>query len=887
MVTSEWLLVTLLVALNKFLIVEATDACLPSGASSSGFTAKFYQYTRGDTETFQSPAFMGYGYANNDYMNTVTGVNNIQINYCMPCQYSIFGSPQPVTCGTSVNYGNCYNNPYSSSQSGTIYGYTFSTATNFALELTGYFLAPQTGSYTVELNQVDDAAILNIGNGIAFDCCQQDDAPVQTTDFSINAIKPDNGDPGSMSTTVDLVANYYYPIKIVFVNEVNTAGLDVAVTLPDGTVITNDFTGYVSSFESEPQQPDCTVINPAPFVTSTTFQSWTGSYTTTYGTSTTLTTDTNGNEEQEVIYYVETPTTPPTTTTTFTGYDGSVTSTYSTQTTEVTGSDGNTTPEIIYYVETPTIPPVLTTEFSGYSGSVTSTYSTGTTVFTGSDGSTTPETIYYVETPTTPAAVSTTFTGYSGSVTSTYSTGTTVFTGSDGKTTPEIIYQVETPITFVTISSSSGRWSNVTTATTSVTARSISSITPSLASTQSSSVITNIIPVTSVSKSGSEVTETIVPTVSTAVVTSTEIVTEFTTYCPNPTTFSTNGVTYTITEATSLTITDCPCTLTHTNIVTASAAETEVPPGSGNNGSNGGSHTVSNTEKGGPVSTAVVTSTEIVTEFTTYCPNPTIFSTNGVTYTVTEASSLTVTDCPCTLTHTNTVTVSAAETAVPLGSGSAGSDAGSNADSNAEESVITITETVSTLTTYCSEYTTLVTNGASYTVTEPTILTITDCPCTVTRTSSVSERATGSSLYVPSVLSMSSGVSGNYSPSQFINGTLTRSVENYNGTVSVDEAISTASSLVLNITSTANGSGRNDASVVNSKSAVGGITSQTGQSVVPGPSSVSYVEKLPEHVYAKRDGVAHTGATFLTSNIANRVVLPSIFGMISALLVFL
>lgn len=42
----------------------------------------------------------------------------------------------------------------------------------------------------------------------------------------------------------------------------------------------------------------------------------------------------------------------------------------------------------------------------------------------------------------------------------------------------------------------------------------------------------------------------------------TEVVTALTTYCPYATTIENNGVTYTITEATTLTITNCPCTVT-------------------------------------------------------------------------------------------------------------------------------------------------------------------------------------------------------------------------------------------------------------------------------------------------------------------------------------
>lgn len=45
--------------------------------------------------------------------------------------------------------------------------------------------------------------------------------------------------------------------------------------------------------------------------------------------------------------------------------------------------------------------------------------------------------------------------------------------------------------------------------------------------------------------------------------------------------------------------------------------------------------------------------TEVVTAYTTYCPEPTEITQNGKTYTVTEATTLTITDCPCTITHTS------------------------------------------------------------------------------------------------------------------------------------------------------------------------------------------------------------------------------------------
>jgi len=50
--------------------------------------------------------------------------------------------------------------------------------------------------------------------------------------------------------------------------------------------------------------------------------------------------------------------------------------------------------------------------------------------------------------------------------------------------------------------------------------------------------------------------------------------------------------------------------------------------------------------------TAEYTTTEVVTSYTTYCAEPTEYVEAGHTYTVTEPTTLTITDCPCTLTKT-------------------------------------------------------------------------------------------------------------------------------------------------------------------------------------------------------------------------------------------
>jgi hypothetical protein len=54
----------------------------------------------------------------------------------------------------------------------------------------------------------------------------------------------------------------------------------------------------------------------------------------------------------------------------------------------------------------------------------------------------------------------------------------------------------------------------------------------------------------------------------------------------------------------------------------------------------------------------VTYTTEVVTAYTTYCPAPTEITHGGKTYTVTEATTLTITNCPCTITKPITTTSS-------------------------------------------------------------------------------------------------------------------------------------------------------------------------------------------------------------------------------------
>jgi len=58
----------------------------------------------------------------------------------------------------------------------------------------------------------------------------------------------------------------------------------------------------------------------------------------------------------------------------------------------------------------------------------------------------------------------------------------------------------------------------------------------------------------------------------------TEVVTAYTTYCPEPTTLTHGDKTYTVTKATTLTISDCPCTISRP-VTTATVTKCHTCPG--------------------------------------------------------------------------------------------------------------------------------------------------------------------------------------------------------------------------------------------------------------------------------------------------------------------
>jgi len=62
----------------------------------------------------------------------------------------------------------------------------------------------------------------------------------------------------------------------------------------------------------------------------------------------------------------------------------------------------------------------------------------------------------------------------------------------------------------------------------------------------------------------------------------------------------------------------------------------------------------------------VIYTTEVHTAYTTVCPASTELTFNGVTYTATESTTLTITNCPCTIVKPITTSSVVAPTSAPV-----------------------------------------------------------------------------------------------------------------------------------------------------------------------------------------------------------------------------
>ncbi|CAI4234116.1 AEL_collapsed_G0000070.mRNA.1.CDS.1 [Saccharomyces cerevisiae] len=712
------LLLAIVTLLGLANVVSATTAaCLPANSRKNGMNVNFYQYSLMDSSTYSNAAYMAYQYADKVKLGSVSGQTDISINYNLPCVTTsgTYQCPQEDAYGNwgCRGKGRCSNSQAVSYWSTDLFGF-YTTPTNITLEMTGYFLPPQTGSYTFSFATVDDSAILSVGGSIAFECCAQEQPPITSTNFTINGIKPWHGSlPDNIAGTVYMYAGFYYPMKIVYSNAVSWGTLPISVTLPDGTTVSDDFEGYVYTFDNNLSQPNCTIPDPSNYTVSTTItttEPWTGTFTSTSTEMTTIT-GTNGVPTDETIIVVKTPTTASTIITTTEPWTGTFTST-STEMTTVTGTNGLPTDETVIVVKTPTT--AISSSLSSSSGQITSSItssrpiitpfypSNGTSVISSSVISSSVTSSLFTSSPVISSSVISSSTTTSTSIFSESSKSSVIPTSSstsgssESKTSsassssssssissesPKSTYSSSSLPPVTSAATSQETASSLPPVTSVTTSQEItSSLPPVISTTTSQETASSLPPVTSATTSQetasslppatttktSEQTTLVTVTsceshvctesissaiVSTATVIVSGVTTEYTTWCPISTTEITKQTTET-TKQTKGTTEQTTETTKQTTVVTISSCESDI---------------CSKTAFPAIVSTSTATINDVTTEYTTWCPISTTESkqqTTLVTVTSCESGVCSETTSPA-IVSTATATVNDVVTVYP------------------------------------------------------------------------------------------------------------------------------------------------------------------------------------------------------------------------------
>lgn len=183
-----------------------TGCALTSGISTPGYLAKFFPYTLGDANHVSDKSYYESGYQNKPVLALIPGVSLVNFVWTDP----VSDPKVPVQ--------------------GLIYGFDV-TATNFTMELTGYFIPRSLGTHVFEISNINDGVAVFIGDGNAFQCGEL--LSKKFTSEYLFATGPDDISQGS----AELQAGVYYPVRLVFVNAESDASLSFNVIGPDGSSI--------------------------------------------------------------------------------------------------------------------------------------------------------------------------------------------------------------------------------------------------------------------------------------------------------------------------------------------------------------------------------------------------------------------------------------------------------------------------------------------------------------------------------------------------------------------------------------------------------------------------------------------------------------------------
>ncbi|EGV64450.1 hypothetical protein CANTEDRAFT_104536, partial [Yamadazyma tenuis ATCC 10573] len=111
----------------------------------------------------------------------------------------------------------------------------------FGLRLTGYLLATETGTYTIQFTKADNEASLSLGGYTdTLDCCSSSsNLPVEGSVYA--HLLDTSGAVNTTVITVSLVAGEYYPVKIMYYQAgPGVASLELSIKYPDGDTHTDD-----------------------------------------------------------------------------------------------------------------------------------------------------------------------------------------------------------------------------------------------------------------------------------------------------------------------------------------------------------------------------------------------------------------------------------------------------------------------------------------------------------------------------------------------------------------------------------------------------------------------------------------------------------------------
>lgn len=196
-----------------------TIAPQATNALNEGFRVKLYDYPLWDWIDFDCDKWVANSYTTGDIYSTIYGVNAPNFSF----EFDLGKKLSTTLFGVEIKYN------------------------HFLAEYTGYFLAPEDGMYTLEIDEMDDGAMVWFGEESAFNCCgPQLGIP---NDSHLNHLFRATNRWGNDENHLDkgflfLKKGIYYPMRVVYMNVGESAVFHMKMTTPSGIEM-ESFEGYI------------------------------------------------------------------------------------------------------------------------------------------------------------------------------------------------------------------------------------------------------------------------------------------------------------------------------------------------------------------------------------------------------------------------------------------------------------------------------------------------------------------------------------------------------------------------------------------------------------------------------------------------------------------